>query len=602
MGAGRTGGAGALPLPPMPIIYRAASGGLPDLYLLLVQPDWTPGIRISYTLASEQAEGLSGIEYRAPEHLALRLRLKATLVLDASDTDQLRQALAVLGSRRFGVPLWPDAVLPQASWLHLPQKVVSWNDAGAYAITAPQGSYTYPNAAPLMVGRLSERPVITPFGGGLYEVGIEIVEDSSHDLRIAPAAGSTPTDFSWEPDWSDDIEDISRDQLRASEIGRGREQAVAGGEGTPRWGEEAGFTLTASEAAQFLRFWASRLGSVSRFSVPAWSKPGANLPATPGTYVGRFDRDVLDLHFRTPAVIETSVRIWAEVAQVGDPLQSGDGEAYLYAFAWEGGSVLRLTNWESSLTYSANAYAPGRVSHDELRLSLTALGDEVDIEIFAEEAGNPLKPLLQGEAERVLKVEIWKARVNSSGAVTSAVSWFSGTIPQARHEDDRLIGHAVTLGGKFRRQAPGFVVQRGCNYTLFSPECGLLKASWQKQGSLSGTFPGSTIDFTPNVPPSGGYAGKWFAGGWLEVTGADGQLYRRAVLDCSQAGSVWTLKLNRFLPATCSGRTATVYPGCPGDYSACKGKFSNGLNFGGHPYVPAFIATDSGSGGRTAAK
>jgi hypothetical protein len=101
---------------------------------------------------------------------------------------------------------------------------------------------------------------------------------------------------------------------------------------------------------------------------------------------------------------------------------------------------------------------------------------------------------------------------------------------------------------------------------------------------------------TPHTPASGDYFDTWLLGGWVEVLDGTGQLRRRGVLNCSQAAGVWTLTLNRPLPASCAEETATVYPGCPGDYSVCKAKFFNGAKFGGFPFMPKWITTASGKG------
>lgn len=583
----------------MPVVYKAASGGIPASYALVIPPDWSDPVRLTYSIASEQVEGATGIEYRVPGHRYMRVRQAYSATLDETEAASLREALAAMGAgTRVAVPLWPDVYA--SSWMHVGQYTFSYSAAGAVAYeSGSTGPFTHANNGPLLFGRLTERPTITPIGGALWLVSIEVQEDSPYTLRIDAVSGTTPTTFEWLPDWSNEISDLSRDQLRPVSIGQGRETGMSGTNGTPRWGQEAGFTLDRTEAARLLRFWVAKRGACDSFDADAWGHPGTSTTATPDTYTARFDADRLTLSFTTPTCIETTIKLWQEL---DEGTQSGDGRALLASFTWEGGTTTRLTSWEHALTYSSNSYAPSQIKKSQLRKTMSPLGDECDIEIWAEEPGNPLAPLLAGEAERKLNVTIGEAVVNSSGTVTSYAETFTGTVRSVELKSDLLVGRAAAYGAVFARKLPAFVIQQRCNYVLFSGPCGLSAAAWDVTGTIGGTLPNVTVTFTPGSAPTGTYKNKWFAGGWLTVTGTDSSENRRAILDCSESTGVWTLKLNRALPAPCSGQTATAYPGCDGNYTTCKDKFSNGPNFGGHPYTPSFIATSNGNGTTAKAK
>lgn len=583
----------------MPVVFKAASGGIPDSFAIIIPPDWSTPVRLTYSIASEQTEGLTGIEYRIPSHRYVRIRQDYTATMDEADAASLREALAAMGDgTRVTVPLWPD--LYAASWMHVGQYTLSYSAAGAVAYeSGATGPFTYLNNAPLLFGRLTSAPTLTPLGGSLWQVSFEVQEDSPDTLRISAVTGTTPSTFEWTPDWSNEIEGLQRTQLRAISISQGRETAMGGTNGTPRWGQQAGFTLDRTEAARLLRFWVAKRGACDSFTVDAWAHPGTATSTTPDAYTARFDADVLQLTFLTPDCIETTIKLWEEL-DAGT--QSGSGTAILAAFSWEGGTTTRLTNWEHSLSYSSNTYTPSQIAKAQLRKTMAPLGDECDIEIWSEEPGNPLATIFAGEAERKLNVTIGRAVINSSGTVTSYDEIFTGTIRDVELKGDLLIGRAASYGAVFTRSLPPFKIQQGCNYVLFSGPCGLTAASWAKTGPIGGTLPNVTVTFTPSSAPTGTYKDKWFAGGWLTVTGTDSSENRRAILDCSESTGVWTLKLNRALPATCSAQTATVYPGCDGNYSTCKDKFSNGLKFGGHPFTPSFIATSNGNGTQQKAK
>jgi hypothetical protein len=579
----------------MPVTYRAAAGGIPDVFVLLLPPNWQTAPEITYSLASEQVEGLTGIDERRPAHRALRIRQRWSCTLDESDAASLEQALAAIGTKRVAMPIWPDLYAPGGVWMHLPQYTLSWSDAGLVSIDAgTTGPFPYTNHAPLCVGRLVGKPRFTRLGGKQYGVDFEVREDSAYSLRIAPATGSTPEEFTWEPNWGNPLEGMSRDQLRTQDLGQGRESAVAGGNGTLRWGQEGGFQFAdRADAASFLRFWVAMRGACDSFTVQQWGQPGAPTDDTPAEYQAVFAADSITFRYVTPTIIETTIKVWQEIET--EAPQSGEEETDFFKFTWAGGSPTRLTSCERSLTYSGNTYTPAKISQVRLRKTLKPFGDTCDVEIFSEDAGNPLLPLFNGEVERTLSIEIGKATIDSAGTVSGYMQTFSGTVREVELQGDKLVGHCVVYGGIFRRKLPGFRIQPRCNYSLFSAPCGLAKGDWDTTGPIGGTLPGATVTFTPSSAPTGDYADKWYAGGWIEVTGTDGSFNRRYVMDCSESSGVWTLQLQRPLPATCSGQAATAYPGCDGNRTTCIEKFDNYSKFGGFPYVPEFIATSSGS-------
>lgn len=576
----------------MPItLYSGAL--VPECYMLLVAPDWGTAPEIAYRVVTDQAEGGTGIEDRATESRALRLRLTASWQLSAAETVALRTALANLEDRRWGLPLAPDSDV--SSWIHAPQRRVSWTDAGTVAVLAPGDAVPHPHVAPLLIARLVRREEIAVQGGAHYAVALTFEEDAPWDCRIDPAAGTVPTDWEWDPDYTSDPVDRSRDQLREVQLGGGRELGIAGADGTPRWGQAAAFTLQRAQIAALLRFFLDRRGSTRAFEVPSWCRPGADTPQQPHTLTARFDKDVLTIRYETPWWARLEVALWQEVA-LEEGTQEQAQRAMLYTFSQDGGSTVRLTSCEHALTTGGHTWTPARVEHRDHVGTLTLVGDACEIAVFAGEQNHPLRAALAGEAERRLFVTVTEAVLDASGAVTTTTEIFSGEVRSVQHSGDALVARAAAFGAVFSRVVPRFYVQRGCNYVLFDSCCTLAKAAHVRTGPVGGTLPSATVTFTPSAAPTGDYAAKWFAGGWLEVTGTDGQFHRRAVLDCSVAAGVWTLKLNRSLPATCAGQSASAYPGCDGNYSTCGAKFANADNFGGHPFVPDFISTSDGAG------
>lgn len=77
--------------------------------------------------------------------------------------------------------------------------------------------------------------------------------------------------------------------------------------------------------------------------------------------------------------------------------------------------------------------------------------------------------------------------------------------------------------------------------------------------------------------PAGTEDGR-FAGGQL-ITAADGR--RRYVM--GNAANVLTLERPLLLK---KGDAVTLYPGCDKSWACCVSRFGNGLNFGGHRWIP----------------
>lgn len=586
----------------MPILYHTGSG-IPDSFLLLVSPDWGPGVSIGYRLETEQVKGLTGIGDHAATSRALRLRCEATYQFSAAEAVDFRTALANLQDRRWGIPLAPDIDMP--ALLHAAQKRVSWTDAGTVAILAPGDAVPHAHVAPLLIARLVAEEEIAVQGGAHYACRLTFEEDAPWDCRIDPLAGTAPTEWEWEPDYASDPVARSRRQLRSVSLGEGRESGVAGGDGTPVWGQTAKLTLDRAEIVGLLRFFLDRRAGKKAFAVPSWCRPGVDTPQQPHTLTARFDKDILTLVFHTPWWAEAEVTLWQEVA-LEEGTQELASRHFLYTFTAEGSADVLMTSCEHALTWGGETWQPARISHDKLTQTLSPLGDVCDVAVFAGEQSSPLPAYALGEMERRLFVLVEEATVDDDGAVTAVVEKFSGEVRSVEHQDDTLVAKAAAFGAMFRRSLPRFFVQRGCNYCLFSELCGVAKAAHQRTGTVGGigdAFPSAVVWFDVTSPPTGDYASTWFAGGWLEVTDSTGKFHRRAILASVHShDDTWTLNLNRPLPVEVLGQAGAAYPGCDGNYSTCGGKFGNADNFGGHPFVPDYISTSEGNGGSVKVK
>lgn len=82
-----------------------------------------------------------------------------------------------------------------------------------------------------------------------------------------------------------------------------------------------------------------------------------------------------------------------------------------------------------------------------------------------------------------------------------------------------------------------------------------------------------------------GTPAHWFAGGWLETGSGSTFELRTIVASNAASGSNVALLLNAPLLFANPNALARLFPGCDGTEGACKTKFSNFVNFGGHRFA-----------------
>jgi hypothetical protein len=267
---------------------------------------------------------------------------------------------------------------------------------------------------------------------------------------------------------------------------------------------------------------------------------------------------------------------------------------YLYEFSRTlAGAVFtdRYTSYESAVTYAGNVYASTRLSHGEIKTSMQADANELQVEtdVFV---GNPLLLLASLQMESPLYLVVRSADVAAGVAANPAVI-FTGEVSQASVKGSRITGTALPGGTIFDRQVPRMLFQLGCNHALFSVGCSLVQANWQFTAMVTnpGTpgYPFAIVlgSLARTIGAAPVYAENWFAGGWAEF-GAGAAWQRRAILQstAAAAGAV-TITLDRDPhPYPVANDAIVLYPGCDGTSDTCGAKFNNFLNFGGHPFMP----------------
>lgn len=258
-------------------------------------------------------------------------------------------------------------------------------------------------------------------------------------------------------------------------------------------------------------------------------------------------------------------------------------------------TTTRLTSFERNLTVLDQTYIARKIDHGSIKQSLFLDRDEIDVRSDVV-ASDPFVKIATNQSEAPLRLTIKSVDVVGSVGTDPQIL-FTGDVVSVSVKGSRLTAKAVSGGTVFDRQYPRFRLQVGCNHSLFSVGCGLSSQDWKFTGIFGNlltkgypfSFPIVGLTRVSGAFPTIGSG--YFAGGWIE-TGSGASMVRRAIIDSEAAVQIFTswsvvVKLSRELvPFPISGQSVTIYPGCDGAFATCSSKFSNALNFGGHPFLP----------------
>ena len=238
----------------------------------------------------------------------------------------------------------------------------------------------------------------------------------------------------------------------------------------------------------------------------------------------------------------------------------------LYDFESAGSVVGRFTSHVKSVTFKGLVYTPAPIKRGDIgtdagfgvpSLSITAPVLESFVQYIASQPIQPVKVILY----RVIEAD-----------TGSFVTLFKGRIKTVSIKD-RIVT-ALCEGGShiLTSRFPDKLFQSGCNHALFDGGCGLSKAAFAVEGTVT-TVDGASV-FSPLFAGDPGY----YAGGILSFGSSasliTGHLDGYATLHTPLAG-------------LSGGSPITVYPGCDGTPTTCKNRFNNFENFLGFTCIPS---------------
>lgn len=241
----------------------------------------------------------------------------------------------------------------------------------------------------------------------------------------------------------------------------------------------------------------------------------------------------------------------------------------LYHIWREGGQHWRYTSFSSPLTYGGEEFTPAVVARGSVRYNTEFEVSTLDI-TFGYLQDPVLEYIAQNPVE-LLWIEVLRFFEDVAPEEVSVI--FVGQIKNVSFQGN--VGQVRCVGFEhyLAQRIPKYRFQLGCNNDLFDSYCGIAKASWKTTTSV--TTDADAVVLTSSA--FGAFDNGYFTRGYVHW----GDFYRMIV---DHTGDVITLRFR--MPGFASGQTIDAYTGCDRQLITCKDKFSNILNFFGHPWIP----------------
>ncbi len=554
--------------------------------LFRAPPHWSQGaVKVSHTLTTTTTESKTGREARTPAYSSIRHELSCRYVLSLEDAERMRDILLQFERKPLAIPLWPGAMPTDRfhEGIYTADSLFNYDATGyTYRPATELPDYQYTYTTPLLIGFLKEPPQLDVRTKAL---SLTLVEDSAYALSIRPNAASlTFTDAfpgTLFPDGTRNI-DTASDTLQHHDTPQGRERPVTGDEAPPKWQHEATFQLNSLEKIRtLLGFWASRHARSKAFDTPVWFRASTDVPENTVT---RFSTDTLTLNFTTNAHATSALRFhqlpWEDSAEAIDPGGPQPTRTYLLEFTYQTPTAVisRYTPYERDITVGSATYTTQpsfKISRPKDQFVGVKSEWSFECHTFP---GNPLLHLIPFQLEAELHLNLYEATLTDPENPTTELI-FSGHITEARARGRSLSFTAGSFIESFDRPVPRFRIQRSCNYQVFDPHCGVNESEHRRTATITVTNGATYVDYSGPTEPPG-----YFNGGRLIL--GDGPTYETRPITRHTATQLHILKPLRHHNTTGAQYTATLLPGCDGEASTCRNKFSNYPRFGGFPYIP----------------
>lgn len=262
----------------------------------------------------------------------------------------------------------------------------------------------------------------------------------------------------------------------------------------------------------------------------------------------------------------TSSYIAIEEGQKKKPIE-------LFHFWRDGGSHWTYTSGNATINWGGYDFEPATISRGTAKYDTQFEISRMNINIAYLE--DPAVEYIGQNPVELIWVEVRRYFGDLPGE-TSVV--FIGQIKTVAFEGNVGTIQCVGFEHFLRVRVPKYRYQVSCNNDLYDARCsysgGPTKAAYEVNATVTGIAEDGT-ELTSTT--FSGQANGYYTRGFLKWGD-----YWRMIVD--HTGSVITLRFN--MPGFTTGQSVYVYPGCDKQLGTCIDKFSNQLNFFGHPYIP----------------
>lgn len=194
--------------------------------------------------------------------------------------------------------------------------------------------------------------------------------------------------------------------------------------------------------------------------------------------------------------------------------------------------------------------------------------NKVNVEITVA-FNNPVYGLFLQWMEGYVFIDIYRHHYNDS----DSLPYWRGRILSARQKGSEAILICESSFTTIKKPGLRRIFQRPCNHILYDSHCTLSRTSFDVAGTVS-VISGNTI----TVPIAAGYGAGYFMSGYAVF----GQEIRLIIV---HSGALLTLN-GPFSENIEVGSSVMMYPGCDKQFSTCRDRFNNELNFGGFTHIP----------------
>jgi uncharacterized phage protein (TIGR02218 family) len=278
---------------------------------------------------------------------------------------------------------------------------------------------------------------------------------------------------------------------------------------------------------------------------------------------------------------------------------------HLYKFTITNGEIEYFTDLDQDVTIDGQGWQSSslRITGMRRKLAVGLAVDEQQMQIWAEPTDQFLgSNFLQAAEEGILDGceivryrAVWQLVTGNAAfdvatqppiAVWTLFTGYTSTIDKGglSHVELKVKSPLV----KLEVNMPRNYYQPGCNWTLFSSGCGLIKASYAVTGTIASGLNSNTLPISGGITNLGADGIAQYAQGSLEfLSGVNSGL--TVSISNNDASNLY-LTYNLFdLPSV--GDTVKFWPGCSKSENTCDLKYGNKANFRGFDKVPPIMVS-----------